>query len=285
MSFAQPFAFLLLLPAFGLVAWLTLWRGQAGMGLPGHWHRAIDTAMQAFMAGRVVSQTRLPVVLWLAIWTLLVLALARPFLDSGDPDPSGNLAGRVIALDLGAGVDAERQRVIAYRILDAAPTTPTAVVAATGEAFDIVPFTIDRAHLDRYLQVLEPAVMPVSGRAPGMAITHAESLLARAGMVVGQLVLVTGGAAPAADATEAGDWLRAGVVDGHPGAAWEAYAARIGARLADETTIRDIIDDLDGTVADAVRDSDDASEFAVAPWLVAAAALLWLLFFRRVRSA
>ena len=285
MSFAHPFAFLLLLPACGLVAWLMLWRGQAAMGLPGHWHRVIDTAMQSFMARRVVSQTRLPVMLWLVIWILLVLALARPILDAGDPTPSGNLAGRVIALDLGAGVDTERQRLIAYRILDAAPMTPTAVVVATGEAFDIVPFTIDRTHLDRYLQVLRPAVMPVSGRAPGMAITHAEALLARAGMVVGQLVLVTGGSVPAADATAAGDWLRAVVVNDSPDAAWQAYADGIEARLADETTIGDVIDDLDAKVADAVRDSDDASEFAVAPWLVAAAALLWLLFFRRVRSA
>ena len=27
MSFAHPFMLVLLLPAFGLVAWLTLWRG------------------------------------------------------------------------------------------------------------------------------------------------------------------------------------------------------------------------------------------------------------------
>ena len=285
MTFAYPFALLLLLPAFGLLAWLKLWHGRAGLGLPGHWHRIIDTTMQSFMVKQVVSQRQLPVGLWLVIWALLVLALARPVLDVGEPAPSGNLVGRVIALDVGASVDPERQRWIAYRILDAAPTTPTALVVATGEAFDIVPFTTDRGHLDRYLQVIKPEVMPVSGRSPGMAVTHAESLLARAGMVVGQLVLVTGGTVPAAEAAAAGDWLRAVVVDGDRASAWEDYAERIGAQLADTTTIDDVISELDGKVADTLQDSDDAAGFAAGPWLIAAAACLWLLFFRRIRSA
>ncbi len=284
MNFAHPFALLLLIPAFGLVVWLTLWRGQTTMSLPGHWHRIIDKSMRSFMAKQVVSQNRLPVVLWLTIWALLVFVLARPILDFVEPTPYGNLAGRVIALDVGASIDVEHQRLIAYRILDAAPTTPTALVVATAEAFDIVPFTTDRAHLDRYLQVIKPEVMPVAGRAPGIAINHAELLLSRAGMAVGQLVLVTGGGVPAGDATAAGDWLRALVVDGDNISAWDGYADRIGARLADETAIRAVIEDLDGKVAEAIRDSDDAAEFALGPWLIAAAVCLWLLFFRRTRS-
>lgn len=283
MNFAQPFALLLLIPAFGLVAWLRFWHGQAAMSLPGHWHRIIDKSMRSFMAKQVVSQNRLPVVLWLTIWALLVLAVARPILDFAEPTAYSNLAGRVIALDVGASVDVERQRLIAYRILDAAPTTPTALVVATAEAFDIVPFTTDRAHLDRYLQVIEPEIMPVSGRAPGIAITHGELLLSRANMAVGQLVLVTGGV-PTGDATVAGEWLRALVVDGDNISAWDGYADRIGARLADETAIRAVIDDLDGKIADAIQDSNDAADFAVGPWLIAAAACLWLLFFRRTRS-
>jgi hypothetical protein len=284
MSFGQSYALLLLLPALGLVAWLTLWRGRAAMVLPGHWHKLIDTTMKSFMAQQVVSQNRLPVVLWLTIWTLLVLGLGRPTLDIGEPTDYGNLAGRVIALDIGSSIDVESQRLIAYRILDAAPTMPTALVVATAEAFDVVPFTTDRAHLDRYLQVIKSDLMPVSGRAPGIAITHAESLLARAEMAVGQLVLVTGGRVPLANATVAGDWLRALVVDRDSREAWAVYADRIGARLTDETEIRAVIDDLDSRVADALRDSDDAAEFALAPWLVGAAALFWFLFFRRIRS-
>ena len=240
--------------------------------------------MQSFMARQVVSQNRLPLLFWLTIWTLLVLGLARPTLDSGEPTAYANLAGRVIAFDLGAGMDVDRQRSIAYRILDAAPTVPTALVLATAEAFDVVPLTTDRAHLDRYLRVIKPDVMPVSGRAPGIAIVHAESVLARADIVVGQLVLLTGGRVPAAEATTPGDWLRALVVGGDRVSDWEGYADRIGARLTDETSIQAVIDDLDDQVADAIRDSDGAADFALGPWLIAVAAFLWLFFFRRVRS-
>ncbi len=284
MTFVQPLALLLLLPAAGLAAWLWFRRGRAGTGLPGHWNRIVDTAMQSFMVGRVVARRRLPVGFWCVLWTLLVLALSRPVLDLPQPAATGNLAGRVIAMDLGVPGDTARQRMIAYRILDAAPEIPTALVAATGEAFDVVPFTTDRTHLDRYLAVIKPGVMPVSGRAPGLAITHAETLLDRAGMIVGQTVLLTGGAVPLAQGSRAGNWLRAVVAD-RTGSDWERYAGQTEARLVDDHTLGVMLDDLDHRIADTLRDRDDALGLAAAPWLIAAAAGLWLLFFRRIRSA
>jgi len=83
----------------------------------------------------------------------------------------------------------------------------------------------------------------------------------------------------------AGEWLRALVVDRESVADWEDHADLIGARLADETSIQPLINDLDSEVADAIRDRDQAAEFDLAPWLVAAATALWLLFFRRARSS
>jgi hypothetical protein len=284
MSVIHPVALLLLLPAAGVLAWLKFWRGETAMRLPGQWRRIVQKAMQSFMAERVIAQSRLPLWFWLSIWTLLVLALARPILDLGKPIPYSNLAGRVIAIDLGAGIDVDRQRLMVDRLLDAAPTMPTALVIATSEAFDIVPFTTDHSHFDRYLKVITPDIMPVSGRALGIAIVHAETMLERADIAVGQLVLLTGGAVPPAEATRVSGWLRALMVDPTNMSAWTGYADRIGARLIDDTAIQAIIDDLDNRVADAIRDSDRASDFALAPWLTALAALLWLLFFRRVRA-
>lgn len=285
MTLVYPYALLLLLPALGLAAWLMLWRGQAALRLPGHWHRTIEGALQPFMARQVVSQNRLPLLMWIALWTLLVLALARPILDHGAPASYGNLAGRVIALDLGAGADIDHQRSVAYRILDAAPTVPTALVVGTGEAFGIVPFTTDRGHLDRYLHVVDPALMPIGGRAPGISIVHAESMLQRADLVVGQMVLLSGGQVPRAEPARAVGWLRALVVNNDRHAEWSDYADRLDARLTDDARLQVIIDDLDRAVADAVRDRQEASEFGLAAWLVAFAGLLWLLFFRRMRGA
>jgi hypothetical protein len=127
--------------------------------------------------------------------------------------------------------------------------------------------------------------MPVAGRAPGIAIVHAESVLQRAGLAVGQLVLLTGGQPPPADVADAGDWLRAVVIDGASLGNWEGYADRIDARLVDETSLGDVVGDLDDAVADAIRDTDRSGDLALGPWLVAGAALLWLLFFRRIRSS
>lgn len=284
MSIVHPSAFLLLLPALGVLAWLRYWRGEAAMSLPGQWRRIVLEAMQSFMAKRVVSQNRMPIWFWLAIWLVLVLALARPILDLGKPIPYGNLAGRVIALDLGAGVEVDRQRLLVDRLLDAAPEMPTSLVIATSEAFDIVPFTTDRAHFDRYLKVVNPDVMPVSGRALGIAIVHGESMLERADIAVGQLVLLTGGPVPPPEAAKVGGWLRAVIVDPDSLSDWGGYADEIGARLTGDTAIQTVLDDLDNRVADAIRDSGKASDLAIAPWLVALATLLWLLFFRRVRS-
>lgn len=285
MSIVHPLAFLLFLPALGLLAWLKLGQGEAAMRLPGQWRQIIQKPMQAFMAGRTVAQNRLPIGFWLAIWTLLVLALARPIFDLGKPVPYSNLAGRVIVLDLGAGLDVDRHRLLVDRFLDAAPNMPTSLVIATSEAFDIVPFTTDHAHFDRYLKVINADIMPVSGRALGIAIVHGEVMLERADIAVGQLVLLTGGAVPpTAVATKVGGWLRAVVVDPSRVSNWAGYADQIGARLASEKAIHTVIGDLDNRVSDAVRDSAKASGLAIGPWLIALAGLLWLLFFRRVRS-
>jgi len=284
MSFAYPLALLLLLPPVAFFVWLRVFYGKSGLTLPGHWRRTIDGAMQPFMAGRVVSENALPLLFWAGLWTLLVLALARPVIGSDKPEDYGNVAGRVIALDLGAGMDIEGQRLLAYRIFDAAPHTPTALVLATSEAFDVVPFTTDRAQLERYLQVAAPEVMPMEGRAPGIAITHAEKVLSRAELVVGQLVVLTGGRAPAAIAAPGGKWLRALVVDSPSIDQWRAFADGAGARLVDETQVQSLIDQLDSEVSSALRDTNRPGDFVLAPWLLALAALLWLLFFRRVRT-
>lgn len=285
MSFVHPEALLLFVPAALLAAWILFWRGPSSLRLPGHWHRVIDPEMHGFMARQVASPTRLPWAFWLAIWALMVLGLARPVLDSGAPAPYGNLAGRVIAMDLGAAVPLEEQKRLVYRILDAAPATPTALVVATAEAFDIVPFTTDRGHIERYLKVVSPDVMPVEGRAPGIAVVHSEAVLARAGLAVGQMVLLSGGKAPTVDTGDAGQWLRAVVLTGAGGDGWERYAGGIGARLADETALDGVVGDLDDAVARALRDTDRSGDLDLGPWLLAAAALLWLLFFRRIRTA
>ncbi len=285
MTFVHPMALWLLVPAGVLLAWRWLGGGRTGLRLPGHWRRVIDAAMRSFMAQRVKSDSRLPVAFWTSLWTLLVVGLAEPTLDSGAPAAYGNLAGRVLAVDLGAGEDVVEQRLLAYRILDASPETPTALVAASAESFDVVPLTTDRAQLDRYLQVLDAELMPVSGRAVGIAIVHSEQLLERAGVIVGQTVLLTGGLAPPADSAKAGAWLRALVVARPHPPGWETYAEHTGAQFVNGESLSEVLEALDDEVADVIRDADRSGDFPLGYWLVAVATVLWILFFRRLRSA
>jgi hypothetical protein len=86
------------------------------------------------------------------------------------------------------------------------------------------------------------------------------------------------------EATRPDGWLRAVVVDQDNLSDWTGYADQIGARLAGDRLVQDVVDDLENRIADAISDSDRASDLSIAPWLIGIAAALWLLFFRRVRA-
>ncbi|MEM7252354.1 MAG: hypothetical protein AAF493_13130 [Pseudomonadota bacterium] len=284
MTFTYPLALLLLLPAAGVYAWVMWGDGATTLRLPGHWHRVIEQTMRPLMATRVVSEQTLPMAFWLMLWSLLVFGIAGPIWDAGSPSGFGNLAGRVIAIDLGTTGDIERQRRLAYRLIDASPKTPTALVIATAEAFDVVPLTTDRDQLARYLEVMDLDVMPLAGRAPGIALTHSEGVLERAGTVVGQVVLISGGAVPRALPGAGTRWLRSIVVRPDDRGAWATYASAIDAQLHHDRELDDVVDALDDEIARALRDSDRTGDLNLTPWLLAGAAFLWLLYFRRIRA-
>ena len=196
MTFGAPLLLLLLLP-LAAIFWLTRRRGGLLLShLPGHWDRIVEPGLRAFLARRIPERSKGQLTLCLAISVLLVLALARPGIETEDSADYGNLSGRVIVLDLGAGIDVRDQRLFAQRLLEASPGVPAAVVAVSGDAFDIVPLTTDQAQVSRYLQVLHPSMMPAPGRALNLGAAHGEAVLERAGVVAGQVVLVTGGVPP-----------------------------------------------------------------------------------------
>lgn len=279
---AHPLALLLLLPGAAL---LWLHRRRGAVGLPGDWARLIERPLRSFVAGRAVLRAGASVTLPVVIWGLLVLAIARPGIALGTGPEFTNIAGRVIALDLGAGVDINRQRHAAAQVLEMDPGMPTALVLVTGDAFDVVPLTRDRAFLGRYLNVVSPDVMPVEGRSPAIALAHAEAILTRAGIVAGQVVLITGGPVPDRSTVPPAQWLRAVVVRPEERDAWEAFAAGTGARLIAPDDLSGIGADLQDAVASARRQLGSSGRLDLTPILAGIAAALWLLLFRRRRAA
>ena len=285
MTVAEPLALLLLLPV-AAAAWL-LRRESPGAGrrLPGAWLQAVEASLQPALAAGIAGGRSRLTVLALAASVLLALAAARPLADLGDAPDYANLVGRVIVLDLGAETGVTDRRVVAARLVEDAGPIPTALIVAAGDAYTVVPFTTDRRHLDRYLEIAEPELMPVPGRALHGGLAHAEGLLRGAGIAVGQIVIVSGGPAPAHGPSLArSDTLRVVLPATGHGADWQAFAAAHEAELAAPDRIAEISSALEHAAARKLRRSAGGNFTDLAPWLMGLAMVLWLGFFRR-RSA
>jgi len=279
-TFAEPLALLLLLPV--AAAALALHRQPAAARrLPGAWRRLVEPALRPALAGGIIGgggQARLAA----AAAALLALALARPLADLGNAPDYANLAGRVIVVDLGAGAGAGDAKLAAAALVAAAGPVPTAIVAAAGEAYTVAPLTTDRTHLERYLRVLTPEIAPVAGRALHTGLAHAEALLREAGIAVGQIVLVSGGPAPAHDVDIApSETLRVMLAAGGNEADWQAFAAANGAEVRGPQDIAEIAAGLERAAERKLRRSAAGAFAELAPWLTGLAMLLWLGFFRR----
>lgn len=285
MIFASPF-WLLALPALAGAAWLLRRGGGLATTLPGQWDRLIDPALRGPLARRLGAAggaRRRPA---LAAAALTTLALAHPVIGAGDVPAHPDLVGRVLVIETAPGIDPGPQRRLAERLLGpGAP--PTALVAAAGEGYDVVPLTEDRAHLGRYLAVLSDAVMPEHGRRPAAGLAHAEATLARAGAVVAQTVFLPAAAPPGgAVAGSAGRSLR--VVLAHDDAlrrAWRETAAAWGARLAGPEDLDAVRGDLEAALTEEAATRLPGGATDLRPWLAAAAAACWLALFRRRAEA
>lgn len=271
-----------------LLAVLVLAIGRHHALLPGNWHRAIDPDLQGFLNGSVEQVRKRPLALALAcLWLLLGAALATISFGETDTPSLRDLDARVVVIDLGVG-DASQGRVAAARyLIDSTKDVPTAVVAVTEHAFDVVPLTRDATHLDRYLQVLTSDVMPIQGRSLIKGIERGVALLDRAGIQARQITVFTDGAPPPIGRFRKPDgsqdhniWL---VMPDQITSEWQRWAGDLDAHVVTDRNMSAIITDLEerrrqaAAKAVSIRERRDLT-----PWLIALILPLWLLvFFRR----
>lgn len=265
-------------------------RGLAGVALdaklPAGWQRLVSTDMRQIANRHVIAtRDRTGSILRALLWLTLGLALAEPAFENDTIAPASNIGGRVIIVDLSNAEQAAAVRGAAAVLSASAPGVPVALVAATGDAFDIVPFTTDVKHVTRYLSVLDPELMPVAGHEPRRAIAHAEAMLIRAGMIAGQTVLVTATKAAPARQLARDRWLRAIVYvlpDSSFPAPLVALAKETEATLAFAADLSAVDRELEAAISNLIDGSPDQSgRMPLQPWLAGMAALLWLLQFRR----
>ena len=279
MSFVLPYALLLLLPLAGL-AWMARagrrsWAGR----LPGAWHQVVSPDLRPLIALRSRLGAAGTPVLCFGIGALLIGALARPGLDADDPEDFATLAGRVIVLDVGSNLARHRHALDALYRAD--PGVATAVVAVSGDAYRIVPFTTDRAQIDRYVRVLSAEIMPEPGQRPHLGLARAERSLNDAGYLVRQVVVLTGRRAPEQVVEIPGTDSQRYVVALEDDLGWEDWATAQGGSVLARAEIDSVTEELQREARDKARAELPGSRIELSFVLIALSAALWLLLFRR----
>ncbi len=282
MMLAYPIALILLLP-LAYVALATVRRGPvAAPGLPGGWARLVAPALRPYLARYTVRSDLSRVYLCLAIAVCLIVALSRPLIGPQAEPDAANFAGRVIVFDVQTADAMRRQHIFAGRLMDSGPPIATAIVAVAGDAYSIVPLTTDRNQIDRYVNVLEPAMMPQSGRALQAGLGQAEQILNTADILVGQIVLITEGRPPdevvevPTSRTPRVIALTSGDRD-----AWKAFADASGAQVAGADDAARLAEAMRARIARLARTAAPGGAVDLAPLFVALAMALWLALFRR----
>ncbi len=273
-----------------LLALLLVGLGRRHVDLPGAWHRAIEPGLHNLLAGSVDHVRTHPFLFVLmAIWLLLAACLATISLGQTTVPALRNLYARVVVIDLGLGAESEGRVAAARYLIDNDRSVPTAVIAVTERAFDVVPLTRDYAHLDRYLQVLSPGIMPIEGRSLLRGVERAVLLLDRAGIQARQIAVFTGGPPPPVgrflkpeNPSFQNVWL---IRPDRPEDDWHRFGTLMEASFATDRDTSLIQGDLDERRNQAAAEAVSIRERRdLTPWLILLLLPLWLIAFFRQRT-
>lgn len=166
-------------------------------GQLGDWRRAIDPHLFAVLEQRGAVQGeggRRGVSPWLVAAALIAVALAGPAVERMDLNTFRNLDGVVLALHApGKNASAAGVRLAAWQVAEASGARQVALVVYAGDAYLAAPFSADRAALRPLITNDATDLVPDAGSAPGRGLILAKALFERAGMIGGDVVLVTDG--------------------------------------------------------------------------------------------
>jgi Ca-activated chloride channel family protein len=287
----------------------------------GDWTRVCDPHLLRWLSIKQAGEHTRGGGRWLAGAALLVciLALAGPSWQKL-PDASFSARdARVIVLDLSRSMLAEylrpnrltRARFRLAVLLETTAEGQTGMVSFAGDAYIVSPLTSDMNTIANLLPALKPEIIPVAGSRADLALDLAASLLKRAGINQGQILLVTDSASSrvAAKARELRDdgvvtsVLAVGTVGGAPvpssGGFVSDRAGNVVIAKLQRNTLREVAEagggkytEL-GTDIDSLWEQEGGNEFSqrddalgerwkdAGPWLVLLLLPLALAGFRR----
>ncbi len=205
LQFLRP-QWLLALPPLLLLFW-SLWRRRHG-ATP--WAAVVDPHLlrRLLIAGSPVAVRRQLIPLGLA-WLLAVLALAGPSWQRLPPlQYRPQVPPLVIALDLSRSMsvrDLSPSRLAVakaklHQLLQRLSHRPVALLVFSATAHRALPFTEDRQLLLDTLSRMQPQLMPARGSRPSAAVALAAQIFERYESKGGDLLLLTDGTDPAAEA-------------------------------------------------------------------------------------
>lgn len=271
-------------------------RQNGRLRLPGSWSRIVSPSVQTHLNHWIpFTDDRHSRVKVAGLFVLLGLALADISSGLTTKLPERALHGRVLLMDMTEDASFAAQLFVARQLVTRSPDIPTSIVATAADAYDVVPLTTDPGQLDRYLRVLNPALMPGSGRRLDLGITKANTALQQAKIQAGQIVVLGTGTAPpavrlashagaaAGDSAPISETARWIVLSETPTEEWRRYADTIDAQILTAGQLSTLDDRLLARRDDAILASTPIDQRQqLTPWFVAACLPLWLMvFFRR----
>lgn len=221
---------LLLLPLAVFLPWL--WKRTRRSS--GDWSAVCDPHLLRWLSVSQAGGSARGGGRWLAGTVVLIsiLALAGPSWRKLPDSSFSARDARVIVLDLSRSMLAQdlrpnrltRARFRLSDLLEMTEEGQVGLVSYAGDAYVVSPLTSDMNTIANLLPALQPDIVPVAGSRADRALEMAASLLGRAGLSHGEILLVTD-SANSADAAKARDLkkrgistsvLAVGTVDGAP---------------------------------------------------------------------
>ncbi len=195
--FIRPW-WLLALPVTALI-WLLLRNQTTGQQWASHIAKPMLEALKVNI-GHSNSNWRAYL---LALWVIVTLAAAGPSWDKQAAPTFENKSARVLVLDLSPSMLAQdltpnRLTLAKYKLIDILREQndgQAALIAYAGDAHTVSPLTDDPSNIEALLPALHPDVMPISGSNTESAIALAQDLLNNAGLLQGDIILISDGVA------------------------------------------------------------------------------------------
>jgi Ca-activated chloride channel family protein len=195
--FLRP-EWLLAIPAVAIFSYALARRQLA----PGSWQRVVDPTLAPYVLSR--RQMKGAGRRWWLVFLgglLGTLALAGPTWDRVEQPVFRSEQAVVVALDLSRSMDAQdvspsrllRAKLKILDILERRSSGQTALIVYSANAFTVTPLTTDADTVASLVNSLSTDIMPSRGSYPVAAIEKGRQLLEQAGVVYGEVMLITDG--------------------------------------------------------------------------------------------